>query len=295
TRPWVTYAVIAVCAFVFLGLNMESNPDTWEALEKWGVCSPDKVWKGAYWSLISSVAVHRAIWHLAFNMYWLAVLGTRLEYAIGSIWYLVLLLAAAVVSSGCELAVADTTGHGASGVVYAIFGFMLVLRDRFPGFREVVSRQTIQLFIAWLVICMATTYMNVWQVGNAAHLSGLLFGSAIAAVFVLKYKRALLVPALITLVLVSVVPVFWCPWSTTWLGVQATRAYVAGNNEQAIDYYGRLISKAPNAAWAYYNRGCSYYELGEDEKAKADFSQAAKIDPKYTLPGRKPGNNKESQ
>ena len=61
-----------------------------------------------------------------------------------------------------------------SGVVYAIFGFMLVLRGRFPAFRQVLSRQIVRLFGAWLVACMIATYADIWQVGNAAHFCGML-------------------------------------------------------------------------------------------------------------------------
>jgi hypothetical protein len=43
---------------------------------------------------------------------------------------------------------------------------MLVLRGRFPAFREVLSPQTVKLFVVWLVGCMIATYANIWQVGN---------------------------------------------------------------------------------------------------------------------------------
>jgi GlpG protein len=282
-RCWVTGAAIAVSILVFLGLNAESNPGTWEALGKWGAPSSEKVWSGAYWALLTSAAVHQALWHLAFNMYWLWVLGSRLEQAIGSTRYLILIVGAALVTSGSQLAVSDATGIGASGVVYSIFGFMFVLRSRFPAFREVVSSQTVNLFIVWLVVCMITTYANLWQVGNAAHVSGLLFGSAIAGL-VLKRRRLLLAPALTALVVGSLLPVFWCPWSVTWLGVQASRAYAAGDHERAIAYCGRVIARDPSAAWAYYNRGVSCLATGDRETARADFAKASSLDPNLPMP-----------
>ena len=36
----------------------------------------------------------------------------------------------------------------------------------------------------------------------------------------------------------------------------------------------RAIELAPNYYWAYYSRGLLYEELGEAEKAKADFEYA---------------------
>lgn len=283
-RPWVTWAVMGGCALIFLGLNAESQPDSWEALGKWGAGSPDKVWNGAYWVLLSSTLVHQAVWHLAFNIYWLGVLGTRLEQAIGSIAYFALLVTAAIVSSGSQLAASGMTGIGASGVVYAIFGFMLVLRNRFPAFREVLSVQTINLFGIWLVVCLITTYANIWHVGNAAHISGMLFGITAAGSFVLKYRRPMLVPLLAILVAGSLLPLFWCPWSATWLGLQANRAYESGDHERAISYYDQVIARDPNAAWAYYNRGCSYLAIGQQARADADFTKASRLEPKYSVP-----------
>jgi membrane associated rhomboid family serine protease len=68
------------------------------------------IWDGAYWGVLRGVFVHLALWHLAFNMYWLWVLGSRLELAIGHIWFLVFFLTAGFVSSSFQLAVSDSTG-----------------------------------------------------------------------------------------------------------------------------------------------------------------------------------------
>jgi GlpG protein len=283
-RLWATWAICAACAVIFLGLAAESTPNTWDALAKWGAPPSNKVWEGAYWGLLTSTLVHQALWHLIFNLYWLWVLGACLERAIGSIPYLLLILGAAVVSSGCQLAACGSTGIGASGVAYAMFGFMLVARNRFPAFREVLSAQTIKLFLFWLVGCMLATYMGVWQVGNAAHLCGMLFGAVSAGCFVLKYKRPLLFPALAGLGIASIVPLFWCPWSVTWLGLQGIRANEAGRTQRAIGYYSRAIDLDPSAAWVYYNRGISYLAAGDPKDAQADFATASRLDPKLPTP-----------
>src|SRR5690242_9171619 len=116
---------------------------------------------------------------LGVNMYWLWVLGTRMERAIGSTRFLAFVVASAFVGSCVQLAVSDTTGIGASGIVYAIFGFMWISRQQFPQFNEVLNQQTIKLFVLWLFGCLAATYLDIWNVGNGAHFAGLLFGAGI--------------------------------------------------------------------------------------------------------------------
>src|SRR6266446_5053527 len=56
-------------------------------------------------------------------------------------------VSAAFVSSGAEFAISDSTGIGASGVVYAIFGFMWMTRSHYPSFQKVVDVHTARWFI----------------------------------------------------------------------------------------------------------------------------------------------------
>ena len=67
----------------------------------------------------------------------------------------------------------DSTGIGASGVVYAFFGFMWAARRHFQSFPEVLDQQTANIFMVWPGGCIIATYLEIWDVGNAAHVSGL--------------------------------------------------------------------------------------------------------------------------
>lgn len=51
-----------------------------------------------------------------------------------------------------------------------------------------------------------------------------------------------------------------------------------GDFEQAIDNYGRAIALAPNAD-AYTHRGIAYFDLGDNNRAIADFDEALRLDP----------------
>src|SRR4030095_7262999 len=117
-----------------------------------------------YWSLITSAFVHFEILHLAFNIYWLWHLGTLLEGRIGSLRWVVLFIASAIVSSGWELAAAGTTGIGMSGVVYAIFGFMWMTSEQYPEFKKILTPKTSLIFFVWLVLCFVLTYTGTWHI-----------------------------------------------------------------------------------------------------------------------------------
>ena len=282
--PWLTGLFAVVCVAIFLGMSAQRQPDTWEVLTRFGYLPATSIWEGSYWALVSSVFVHFDPLHLAFNVYWLWVLGSRLERTIGSLRFLGFFVLSAFVSSSIELAFAGDTGIGASGVVYAMFGFMWLAGDRYPQFNSVLTSRTIQIFMFWMVGCVVATYLNIWEVGNAAHISGLVFGLAVAGFFVLPQRKLLFRAGLIALFVVSVVPLFWSPWSASWLGHKAYKAHAAKEYGVALDLYTKLLRLEPENAWAYLNRSEVYQVLGDTGRARADYQRACEIDPDLVEP-----------
>jgi len=253
-------------------------------MSKFGWLPANAVWNGQYWALITSAFVHFELWHVGLNVYWFWVLGSRLERTIGSPLYLAFILISAFITSSCQMSTSDSTGIGASGVVYAIFGFMWVTRQRFLLFDEVLDLRTRQLFVGWLFVCIALTYMGILTVGNAAHISGLLFGCSIGSVFVLRFRPRLNSLGLVAIIAFSIVPLFWCPWSVTWLSKKAYEAHMLKQYDEAIWKYDQIIGLSPKNAWAFQNRGSAYHELGQPAKARADWNSARDIDPSIEVP-----------
>jgi GlpG protein len=264
--PILTWVACAVCVVIFLGLSSKETIGSWEMASKWGFYPPGSEWDGKYWALVTSVFVHIELWHLAFNLYWLWYLGGRLEKAIGSLRWLAFFLTAAIISSAIQLGISGIGGIGASGVVYAIFGFMWATRNHFDGFKEALTKQTIILYVAWLFICLATTLLNIWQVGNSAHFSGMLFGIFVADIFVVRYKALLAKIAIVAMVVVSVVPLFWCPWSVIWVSKQAYNAHSNGDYVNAINFYNRSLELGQDPVWVYTNLASAYRAIGDQSK-----------------------------
>jgi membrane associated rhomboid family serine protease len=278
--PVMTVVFCGICVVVFFGLANEPNANSWEALEKWGYFPPDKIRAGAVWGFITSIFVHQALWHVAFNVYWLYVLGSRMERAIGWWRWLAFCLGAAFVSSGAEFAVSDSTGIGASGVVYAIFGFMWMTRRRFLDFQKVMDSRTVLLFIVWLFVCIAMTVTKVWIVGNSAHVAGLLFGTGIGAWMVWPNRRPLLWPGFALLLLLVVVPLFWAPWSMDWSSEQGNRDYLRGDFTNAVKWYERSMRLGQKRTWCWQNIALSYYAAGDKERYQQTLDSLRTLDAK---------------
>lgn len=278
-KPWVTVFAIIASLATFVGLAIKNDYESWSTLALFGYLPAEEIRAGGYWALITSTFVHFALWHAALNVYWLWVLGNRMEIAIGSRLYLAFVLLAAFVSSAFQLATSDTTGIGASGVVYAIFGFMWPTRKRYPSFVEALDWRTVQLFIIWMGVCVVAQYLNVADIGNAAHVFGFLFGAAVARGFALPFIPTVFRAAAASLLVGGTIPLFWCPWSASWLSTAAYDAHVAEDYEQAISLYSSLVRIDPDNAWACLNRSYAFEALGQPAKAEADLERARQIDP----------------
>ena len=274
-KPLVVSGAALVAIALFCGLNTERLPLTWEAYGRWGAPSAAAIWNGAIWGLVSSSFVHLAIWHLGFNLYWFWILGRKIEFEMGRGFTLGLLLSAAFATGVGELALADTTGIGLSGVVYALVGF-IVVRARYDSrFRGFLVPRVVRLFMVWLLLCVLLTASNVLPVGNAGHFAGLAWGAFVAW---LHTKRPLRRYGLGALVLGALsIPVWWAPWSVGWLSNRAYSLHAASQLGQAKQYYRLILQRDSANQFAQANlKIIKVFELSKQAQQAYEQGQLAR-------------------
>lgn len=194
---------------------------------RWGNFPAEVVWGGRYGALLTTTFLHGDLLHLIFNVLMLQRFGDAVERALGHLEWAVFCIAAACIASGVELAVFGQTGIGMSGVVYALFGLCWGARRTVPAFRMVASDDNVRLMLGWIVITFALTQLGFLHIANGAHVGGLVFGLALAGLFVDKNltaaRRAIAGFALGALVLLAVLSVTYLPWNAEWRAWKATR------------------------------------------------------------------------
>jgi membrane associated rhomboid family serine protease len=278
-RPWLTWTLMGICIAVFAGVGMRTGTPTWEILQRWGYAPAQRIWHGALWYLVTSVFVHLALWHLVFNLSWLWVLGRLLERAIGPLRLLALFLGGAVVSSAAELAAADSTGIGLSGVVCALFGFAWVAEPAHPAFAAVITRPTVLFFLGWLVLCVLATRLKILNVGNASHFAGLAFGAAAAWAFVVR-PASMLPRLVVAALLVAAIAIpFWSPWSAPWVATRAYAAHMRGDYPAAIRWYLRSERLGEDPVWVLGNLSLAYRAAGDGIHCTATIERLRRLDP----------------
>ncbi|MGW1072172.1 rhomboid family intramembrane serine protease [Streptomyces sp. NPDC002537] len=129
--------------------------------------------EGQWYRLLTSMFLHQAPMHIAFNMLSLWWLGPPLEAALGRARYLALYMLSGLGGAALTFLIADPTqpSLGASGAVFGLLGATAVLMRRLNyDMRPVVALLVLNLIFtfAWANIA--------WQ----AHIGGLVVGTAVA-------------------------------------------------------------------------------------------------------------------
>jgi GlpG protein len=221
--PFLTFLTCAACVVMTLGYWMSGRDGP-----RWGALPAEAVWSGNYGTLLTSTFVHGDWIHLAFNLLWLWRLGGLVEATLGRLEWAGFCVAAALVASGVELAVFGDTGIGMSGVVYALFGLAWGARRSVAVFGLVATDDTVRFLLGWIVLTFVLTQAGYMNVANGAHVGGLLFGLAVAWLWVEKplpaSRRAVAAATLAALVALTIVSATWMPWSPRWRAWQQVRS-----------------------------------------------------------------------
>jgi GlpG protein len=235
-----------------------------------------QVWSGAAWVLLASAFIHQALWHLALNVYWLWTLGRAIEAAFGPLMAGLLLLTSALVSSSFQLAIFDNVGVGASGMVFAVFGFGWLARGKGAELRSVFTPKTGILFASWFVGCWI---ILTHAVGNGAHLGGLLFGAVAAEAVVMGRRPRLAKACAILLVLLALGVSFACPWSATWWSTMGYRAHAGGQYDLAIEAYDMSLQLRPDQPWVMASLIRAYRASGKADAAASLLTRLRTVSP----------------
>jgi GlpG protein len=251
--PYITASILLICVAIFAGINIENNPQWWLNSNHWGYFTSDDIRDGKLWGLLTNAFVHKELWHIGFNMYWLWIFGRKIEFEKGHTRFLLIVLSSAIVSSIWEMAFGDGSGIGFSGVGFALFGY-IYMQDRRnnPAFAGFMNVFTVNLFMFWMFFCLVLTLMHLWQVGNAAHASGLIWGMLLAYCENMRFVvLRFFIPLLIFFL--SIVPVYWAPWSVSWLFYKAHGYHEKQQLKEALQYYSKILHIEPDNEYAHLN------------------------------------------
>jgi membrane associated rhomboid family serine protease len=135
--PVATYVLIAINVAAYLGtsasgLTVSGNGASTSAYDHGALFGPAIAHQHEYWRLVTSGFLHANLLHILFNMYFIYVIGTMLEPAIGTVRFVAVYFTSLLVGSfGALLFTPDALTVGASGAAFGLMGCLVVIyRDR---------------------------------------------------------------------------------------------------------------------------------------------------------------------
>jgi membrane associated rhomboid family serine protease len=268
------YPVTAAVGLAAVGLTV----GLWLGWDADALVVDSRVAAGQVWRLPGSALPHLGVIHLLFNLSWLWAFGTAVERGFGSRAAAGIYLLLATGASAAQYGFVGP-GVGLSGVVYGLFGLLMVLR-RDPRFAGVVTQQAAGLLVVCFVVCWPLTWAGVLHVGNMAHAAGAVLGVLIGlAVAARGAGRAAAGAALAAATAVAVVAALVRPPTAEELAYRGWQDMQAGRDERAVERLEKAVEERPDEAdwWVYL--GYSRQRLGRVQPAVAAYRQVLRLRP----------------
>lgn len=143
----------------------------------------EKISQGQVWRAFTPALLHFDLLHIFFNVLWFILLGNQIEFRVGWLRYILLILATAIVSNTAQYLMSGPFFMGLSGIVVGMAAFIWARQQVAPWEGYLLQRFTL-IFLAIFVVGMfalqlAFFIMQVWgtftapiSIANTAHLAG---------------------------------------------------------------------------------------------------------------------------
>jgi membrane associated rhomboid family serine protease len=188
SAPVVTQALIVINVLVFIaetasGASLGGGGPAGQVYLKGALFGPLIVHQHEYWRIVTSGFLHDGLLHIAFNMFFLYIMGSILEPAIGSLNFAAVYFASLIAGSfGALLFQPNVPTVGASGACFGVLGALIVV----AYYRHIPIWQS-GLGVTLLInVVFSLTISNI-SIGG--HLGGLVGGAITGWLFVQLAER----------------------------------------------------------------------------------------------------------
>ena len=187
--------VVCVCFFLLQFFDPSRVLRSYFWISKYVAKSlPEVFEQGQLWRLFTPCLLHKDIFHLIFNMYWLYLLGSSLEKNIKRSFYILLVVSIGIGSNLAHYYLLHPAFEGMSGVIYGLGGYMWSSGVYNSNSKVSLDESTKKFFAFWYVLCWVLTAFG-FRVANTIHGVGAFIGIALGIVeaffFQAQMKRRL--------------------------------------------------------------------------------------------------------
>lgn len=179
-RPWVTLALLAFNALVWLLVEMHGSTTDLITMVNCGALAPQLVRSAQYWRLVTAPFLHFGALHLLVNSVALYALGRLVENVYGASRFWILYLVSAVGGSLASFFFSQHISAGSSGAIFGVLGAAIVFgyqhrRDIPPALQRYFGAGLLPLLAFNLLLGLIIPIIDL-----NAHLGGLLAGGLVS-------------------------------------------------------------------------------------------------------------------
>ena len=233
------------------------------------------LWEGEWWRLTVSAFHHGNLVHLVMNVLAFWMFADLLEPKLGKLRYLAFCVLAATFSILPETALNQSV-VGISGMVFAQFGLILVVRRHDEGIDERMHPWLVPICFASLFICIPLTMFAGVPIANGAHLLGLIYGAGVGwSCYDLRlrsrfgsYAGLVLIHSGLFLGLLALMRPTWDGRYFAWKAI--TQTHSLADWEKAIE-----LDPSLETGWRYLVE--HYVETGDRHKAWVTVLNGARL------------------
>jgi rhomboid protease GluP len=285
----VTFALIMVSCFLYalsvavsLGdpeaNGMGEKPGALEVLmltDFPGINGMFKLWEGEWWRLTVSAFHHGNLLHLVMNVLAFWMFADLLEPSLGKLRYLAFCLLAGTFSILPE-AFLEHSAVGISGMIFAQFGLILIVRRHDEDIAERMHPSLVPWCFASLFICIPLTLFFGLPIANGAHLLGLVYGAAVGWVcYDLRLRNRLAGYTGLTLIHVGLVAGVLALMQPTWNGRYL--AWRAITQTKSLDDWKKAVELEPSLELGWRYLADHHLKSGDRHKAWLTVLRGARL------------------
>lgn len=180
---YVSYAIFGLNIAVFL-LDLLLN----QMLTAYGLRINGALTAGEYWRLFTPIFLHGGLLHIAFNSYFLFIVGPQVERAFGQLRFLLLYMLAGLGGVLFGYFFSRYNSLGASGALFGLMGGLaaFVFRNQ-----EMLSDSKARLGSLARLIGINLLFGLTPGIDNWAHLGGLLIGAGLSYFIAPRYQLSI--------------------------------------------------------------------------------------------------------
>lgn len=181
-QPLVTYILLGITTFVFLGMEVTGGSENGMVLIRWGAMVREYiVVMHEFWRFFTPMFLHIGWLHFAVNMVTLYFVGSQVESVYGHWRYLAIYLLSGIAGNMVSFAfgTAGSISAGASTSLFGLFGAFIILGRHFknnPAVSFMVQRYATFIGIN-LIFNLFSSSVDIM-----GHLGGLIGGLLVASV-----------------------------------------------------------------------------------------------------------------